>query len=285
MSITHGDKLFVYYAANRLPAHGRYSFFGNDFGSIVGFSQYIDGYVFAVEALYREYISCDEYRNDILDTIVYPLCFNYRQIVELNIKYLFFKYADVDATAKENFVKQVSHKLNKAWAETKPHIEKLLRKIGDPIDISLFDDFIDQIDTFDTDSFRMRYPIRKDLQSVHAGPVKLDVVGLHQKMMDLFELFRQLDFEIDCVIIENTCEEEFIKRVRDLYSDGKSDILAIMGAMQYLAGNQKKHQSHNELTSAVAAIVVFLALVDACATAGAYADGLALQLKQLLAVL
>ena len=76
MEIAHGERLFVYYDANKLPAHGRFSYFGTNFGTVGGFRQYIDGYINAVDAIYNEYSTCDIYRNDILDTIVYPLCFN-----------------------------------------------------------------------------------------------------------------------------------------------------------------------------------------------------------------
>ncbi|MCD8049638.1 MAG: hypothetical protein LUG52_08595, partial [Clostridia bacterium] len=92
MSLKHGDKLFVCLDDNALK-NKRYSYFGTDFGTITGFWQYIQGYVFAVKALYKEYVSCSKNRIDLLDTIIYPLCFNYRQIIELYIKYLYFKYS------------------------------------------------------------------------------------------------------------------------------------------------------------------------------------------------
>lgn len=242
MGISHGDQLFVYYNANELPVHGRYSYFGNDFGSVFGFRQYIDGYIYAVEALFREYNSCDGHRIDILDTLVYPLCFNYRQIVELNIKCLFFKYANVDDATKEAFVRNVSHRLNRAWYETKPYIQKLLTKIGNPIDMLLLDDFINQIDTFDSDSSRMRYPIKKDLQSVHTGSVKLDVIGLHHKMMSLFDYFRRLDNEIDNVLIENVCGDGFIDKMREQYSAARTSIVAVSEFLRYLATKNLEHR-------------------------------------------
>ena len=78
----------------------------------------------------------------------------------------------------ENFIKNVSHKLNKAWIQVQPYVLSLLWKINSDIDITLFDEFINEIDNFDADSFRMRYPIKKDLSSVHSSSVKLDVIGL-----------------------------------------------------------------------------------------------------------
>ena len=174
--------------------------------------------------------------------------FNYRQIVELYIKYLFFKYSFESDAIKVRFVKRVSHKLNKAWAETKPYISMRLEKIGNPLDISLFDDFINQIDIFDADSFRMRYPIKKDLQSVHAGPVKLDVVGLNNKMVALFELFQRLDCEIEGVFINTVCADGFVDTIKGLYQDAQASISKITALLHNLADKEKKqHETRSAL--------------------------------------
>jgi hypothetical protein len=245
MDLTHGDKLFICYEPNKVPVHGRYSFFGNDFGSVIGFRQYIDGYIFAVKLLNKQYISCETYRIDIHDSIVYPLCFNYRHIVELYIKYLYFKYSPTNTSDKETFIKRVGHKLTKAWTKTKPCVKLLLRKVKTPVDISLFDDFIDQIDTFDGDSFRMRYPIKRDLSPVHNGPLKLDIVGMHRKMISLFCLFDTLDAEIDNILIDNTCSEGFADKIITLYHVSKTSIALIVDKLERLAEKEECYPSNS----------------------------------------
>lgn len=245
MSLQHGDKLFVFYENDKLPRDKRYSYFGNNFGTVSGFSQYIDGYIFAVKALYNEFISCKNYRNDILDTLIYPMCFNYRHIIELYIKYLYFKYSETDDADKSRFVSQVSHKLNKAWIEAKPLLMPLLSKIGSSIDITLFDEFINEIDDFDTDSFRMRYPIKKDLTYVHPTSVKLDVIGLHRKMIELFNLFKRLDLEIKNVIINNEYDVDLINHIKQIYSKYREKISKISTTLNELAS--KEHCEQNSL--------------------------------------
>lgn len=246
MSLQHGDKLFVFYNNDDIPQNGRFSYFGSDFGTVAGFDQYIDGYIFAVDALYNYYISCDSYRNDILDTIIYPLCFNYRQIIELKIKYLYFKYSVTDERDKENFVKRVSHKLNKAWLEVKPYLLPLLTRMNSSMDMTLFDEFIDEIDSFDSDSFRMRYPIKKDLTSVHSAPVKLDVIGLHSKMFELFNMFNQLDKELDGLILNNNYNVDLINNIILIYNNCKDEIIFISNNLAELA--EKEKIEHKETT-------------------------------------
>lgn len=242
MSLQHGDKLFVFYENDKLPRDKRYSYFGNNFGTVSGFSQYIDGYIFAVKALYNEFISCKNYRNDILDTLIYPMCFNYRQIIELYIKYLYFKYSETDDADKSRFVSRVSHKLNKAWIEVKPLLMPLLSKIGSSIDITLFDEFINEIDDFDTDSFRMRYPIKKDLTYVHPTSVKLDVVGLHRKMMDFFSLFKILDCELEYVIINNNYDVNLINNITAIYCKYKDELFKVSTLLNELAQKEINNQ-------------------------------------------
>ena len=72
MGLKHGDKLFTFYDNDKIQFDKRYSYFGNHFGTVEGFSKYINGYIFAVQAIYNDYISCEETRIDKLDTLIYP---------------------------------------------------------------------------------------------------------------------------------------------------------------------------------------------------------------------
>lgn len=251
MSLKHGDKLFAFYDNDKIQLDKRYSYFGNHFGTVEGFSQYINGYIFAVQAIYNDYISCEETRIDKLDTLIYPLCFNYRQVVELYIKYLYFKYALVENDDKESFIKNVSHKLNKAWIQVKPFLLPLLSKINSNIDITLFDEFIDEIDNFDTDSFRMRYPIKKDLSSVHSETVKLDVITLNERMIALFDLFKQLDNEIENVLIDNKYNIAFENKIKNQYIASKDEINSMLDKLTALSEQEKNNISKKSFESVV----------------------------------
>lgn len=238
MSLQHGDKLFVFYDRNELPKHGRYSYFGNFFGTVTGFNQYIEGYIFAVKALYDEYISCDSSRIDILDTLIYPLCFNYRHIVELYIKYLYFKFSGTNDADKKNFVNNVRHNLNSAWSTVKPCLIPLLSKINSSIDLTLFDEFVCEIDRFDTSSFRMRYPVDRSLNPVHSKSVKLDVVGLHSKMLDLFDSFCNLDYELDNVLIKNDFDVDLINSFKIMLNKNHSEIIEVAKELRNLTDRE-----------------------------------------------
>lgn len=252
MSLSHGDKLFKYYATGISTHNERFSYFGIKFGCVIGFHQYIQGYINAVEILFREYSSVPHYQAAVLDVLIYPMCFCYRHIVELYIKYLFFKYSDTEESDKIDFIKQVNHKLNDAWGRCEPVLKPLLVKIESDIDISLLSEFIDEIDAFESDSFRMRYPIKKNLSSVHADTVRLDTVHLHTKMMELFEYFKRIDNTLDNVLLNNDCTEGFQELIIKTYKESKTDINTVIKILEKMCEDEmanKKYKNHMFLTS------------------------------------
>ena len=80
------------------------------------------------------------------------------------------------------------------------------------------------MEDFDISSFRMRYPIAKNLDQSHEKSVKLDTIHLHTKMTELFKLFDQIDYSICNLIRDNTCYINFEKKIYQLYSDCKKEI-------------------------------------------------------------
>lgn len=258
MSLHHGDKLFSFYEEEAIPTHGKYSFLGCDMGINNGFAKYIDGYIVAANLLYDNYRSYENYQIDFWDTVVYPICFLYRQVVELYIKHLYFKYSLSSDEEKKDFLNTVSHKLKKAWNKVKPQLNALLKKLGSPssIDLSLIEEFVYQFDEFDPSSFRMRYPIKKDLTSVNPLAVKLDIIGLHSKMTDLFDMFKQLDSAIDNVLIDNNYDQELINRIIKVYNDSRSEIRTVSGQLAELSAREEQQKSEHK-DSSVGSVIDF----------------------------
>ena len=124
----------------------------------------------------------------------------------------------------------------------------MIRKIGASIDITLFDDLIGQIDEFDSDSFRMRYPIKKDLSSVHDEVMRLDVYALHERMNSMFTLFQDMDKTIDGVIIDNRYTPEFEERFFSVFHESLEPIMYIYNLLKNIVEEQK-YDGINKTTS------------------------------------
>jgi len=232
MFISKNARLFDTLSLDTHSQQQRFSYFGLDFGTVGGFENYIKGYILASKSLFIHYQSFENYEIEKLDTLVYPLCFIYRHIVELYIKYFFFKYSKSNEQEKKVFIKKVNHKLRSAWDDTRTCIDFLLNKINNPIDLEIIENYVQQFDDFDGGSFRMRYPIKKNLTTAHTGPIKLDIIDLNKKMMTLFELFEQLDSSIDSLLIENICKPGFTNFMKKTYLKRKSDVVSVMDTLR-----------------------------------------------------
>lgn len=192
------------------PHPQKYSVLGSQMGINADFNSYIQGYINAAKIAYERYKMADTAEIDVLDTLVYPICFLYRQITELYIKHIYIKYSTEDENGKSDFVKRVSHKLKLAWEKTTPILEKLKERFPSfSVSIEECGELIKQIDEFDTTSMRMRYPITKDFRATNEKPMLLDIDNLNEGMNELFEKLQKICDFFSNVLADNTVDSAF----------------------------------------------------------------------------
>ena len=231
MIITSKDILFQE-ASKPAPKH---SFAYLDSKQSVGgrFEMYIAGYIKAAEILYEQYFVEDN-STFVFDSIVFPLCFTYRHVTELYIKKLYFCCSGTTKEDKEKFLKKSSHDIEGAWEKTKPHILKLVDKLGierDQIDLEAIESYLSQIAKFDEGSFTMRFPVGKNAKGITYTNLRLDIEHLHNRMTALFEYLRILESRISDTIINNQVSIEFSDRVFIEYDKARnniSDVISIL---------------------------------------------------------
>lgn len=205
----------------------KYSYFGYNRDPACGFRDYIDGYKQAAEVLLEKYKKTPREETNTLDFFVYPILFIFRHTIELYIKFFTIKYSSCNDEEKRVFIKKVSHGLKKAWENARKSVKRILEKVGDSIDLTYVDKVIDNFDEFDKSSFRMRYPINKELKCVHEDAIKIKVVDVCEKAKRVFEIFETVDSRIDRAIIDNTFESGFDRSIIKVYLDAKKDIEAV----------------------------------------------------------
>jgi len=192
------------------PHPQKYSVLGSQMGINADFNSYIQGYINAAKIVYERYKMADAAEIDVLDTLVYPICFLYRQITELYIKHIYIKYSTEDENGKSDFVKRVSHKLELAWEKTTPILKKLKERFPSfSVSIEECGELIKQIDEFDTTSMRMRYPITKDFRATNEKPMLLDIDNLNEGMNELFEKLQKICDFFSNVLADNTVDSAF----------------------------------------------------------------------------
>lgn len=189
--------IFKMYEIGELAPQERIAYFGWEGHQQHGLYNYIIGYKRTCELIVDEFEIAAK-NGDIAtqDTLIFPLLFNYRQVIELYSKYLYVKYVSKSEQATERYISEVGHDLLKAWTEDKDYIlnishdEKVVNLISD------INNMIVEWDKFDESSFRMRYPMTKKNKATNPGSYRLDVINLKDEMNDLFIKMKNLDHRL-----------------------------------------------------------------------------------------
>lgn len=155
---------------------------------------YMEGYKRAADILVNTAIESKAIH--LLDTLVFPICFCYRQYLELALKSLYLNLSADSKDEKVISIKKNGHSLEGIWNKVKPIIEKYSSD-DEKEDIKVADTYIRQFDFFDKDSFSFRYPITKRLQLIHSKWKYLDLPNLKNRMNELYIFLNAVEDSID----------------------------------------------------------------------------------------
>jgi hypothetical protein len=248
------DVIFKYYnEPGQIPRDCDFSYFGDEGSDSLAFDKYAYGYKNGAEAIYEK-LCAPESTISELDTLVFPLCFVYRHMVELLIKYLYRKHSCVNDDDFKKFLNEGGHNLMSLWNATKPVITNLQKGIKTSVDIAYIEHYVTAFDEFDEKSFRMRYPIDKKLSNSNKGISRLDFHNLHHKMSSFYddiikfsrEISNQITEEVNSADMERF-ESEFQKvkdvipeilRLENDYKKSKCQNNSLYNYVNNLADNQ-----------------------------------------------
>ncbi len=114
-------------------------------------SIYADGFAEAAELLVKHATRANRNR------VVFPVIFNYRQALELTLKYGLILASDL---ADQDSPKLNKHSLLAYWKPLRPLLEKQWSDASkEPL--NALDELIDEFDKMDANSQRFRYPTRR----------------------------------------------------------------------------------------------------------------------------
>lgn len=199
--INSKDEILKFYDdTNHIPKDGDFSYFGEEGNNSMAFEKYAYGYKNGADAIYEK-LCAPESPISLLDTLVFPLCFMYRHMVELLIKYLYRKHSYVNDEKFKKFLDK-KHNLMSLWDATKPFITNLQKGIKTSVDIASIEHYVKTFDEFDVGSFRMRYPVDKKLSNSNKSILRLDFHNLHNKMNAFYDDVIKFSREISNQITE-----------------------------------------------------------------------------------
>ena len=221
-------KMFNYYDTGIYAHQKRISYYGWEGKGIQAFYNYIVGYINASNAIYNSFIQAAE-NGDIStqDTIGFPLCFNYRQSIELYLKYFYLKYVSKN---NDDFIifLHVSHNLASSWNKIKPTLQNLLQRQESSISLNQIEEYLLEWHNFDNKSFTMRYPINKLGEATHKSNKRLDIVNLKQNMDNFYDIMSNIDSTIDNQMVKFPLDKRLEQKIRIIYSNCKPNITEII---------------------------------------------------------
>lgn len=189
-----------------LSARKPFSHFGWEGSGAFAFNAISDGYWEGAKILLKKMI--EESNNfAVVDTLIYPLFFNYRHSIETFLKLLYFNYGEQTDQARQEFL-EIGHDLQSLWANLRPFLNKGKKHVGCSVNINAMEHYIKSINFFDPNSMVMRYPIDKDLTANKGQELHFDFIHFGERMDELCNSLRQLNYELSNQMLEEASLEE-----------------------------------------------------------------------------
>lgn len=165
----------------------------------------------------------------IVDSLIYPMFFNYRHSIELFLKVLYFNLGDSDSTSRQKFL-AFGHDLKKLWDVLRPFLDKGKEHVGVSVNLNAIEHYIYSINSFDANSMIMRYPIDKKLNANKSKVYHFDFLYFAEKMNELCISLRDLDSELSNQIFDVASPDELNEYLNyvEKYSSQIDDFLSIL---------------------------------------------------------
>lgn len=93
-----------------------------------------------------------------------PMCYLYRNCVELSLKTIWFEEIDEDFQTKCKLMMDNKHSIEGMWKKIKPYVLEYAKDTDEPEYIEVIEDYCMQVHKLDSDANKFRYPMAKSMQ-------------------------------------------------------------------------------------------------------------------------
>jgi hypothetical protein len=156
--------------------------------SVIGYSYhrnkfhpYVKAYTDSADYLY-EYIKNN---NELKDTLFIPMCYLYRNGIELAMKEILFEECSYNFQDAIKLLKERKHSIVRLWNSIKADIERHANAPDEDTTIQNVEEYIDQLHEIDSTSDKFRYPTNKNLELHFKNVRKLDIQNVAKFFGDL----------------------------------------------------------------------------------------------------
>ncbi len=93
-----------------------------------------------------------------------PMCYLYRNCVELSLKTIWFEEIGEDFQTKCKLMMDNKHSIEGMWKKIKPYVLEYAKDTDEPEYIEVIEDYCMQVHKLDSDANKFRYPMAKSMQ-------------------------------------------------------------------------------------------------------------------------
>ena len=146
------------------------------------------------------------------DHLFLPMCYLYKNCLELNLKAVLFEDTDKDFNDKCKIMMDRKHSIIGIWKEIKPYVEICAEASNEPEYIEVIEDYCNQIHNLDSDSSKFRYPMSNNLKPYFSRNTRFD-------FMNVGDYFEALNNVLDGIDSQLKYINDFKAELEAEYSD------------------------------------------------------------------
>lgn len=102
--------------------------------------------------------------SDYNERLFLPMCYLYRNCVELSLKTIWFEEIGEEFQVKCKLMMDNKHSIEGMWKKIKPYVLKYTKDTDEPEYIEVIEDYCMQVHKIDSDANKFRYPMAKSMQ-------------------------------------------------------------------------------------------------------------------------
>lgn len=162
----------------------------------------------------------DEKKTDFSKNLFLPMCYLYRNCVELSLKTIWFEETKEDFQTKCKCMKKDKHSIWGMWGNIKPYVMQIADEENPVAYIDVIENYCDQVHKLDGDANKFRYPMSKKMQAYFTNDRNRSFDFM--KTGDFFEALNNILACIDGQL--NDMNDQKAEMEAEYYSEMASDM-------------------------------------------------------------
>lgn len=178
------------------------------------YAQSVVGYKYSRDDLYpytKAYLETANYlkwymknetsngNSDCKNRLFLPMCYLYRNCVELSLKTIWFEETGKNLQTKCKLMLDKKHSIEGMWKKIKPYVMKYNRDPEQAEYIEVIEDYCKQIQKIDSDANKFRYPMANTMQVYFSQNKRFDFLHMGDFFEELNNILDGIDSELNAM--------------------------------------------------------------------------------------